>query len=31
MYRYLEANVGVIALPKDEMQRVKQVQRLHKE
>lgn len=31
MYRYLEANVGVIALSKDEMQRVKQVQRLHKE
>ena len=31
MYRYLEANVGVIALPKDEMQRVKQAQRLHKE
>ena len=31
MYRYLEANVGATALPKDEMQRVKQVQRLHKE
>ena len=31
MYRYLEANVGVIALPKDEMQRVKQAQRLHME
>lgn len=31
MYRYLEANVGAIALPKDEMQRIKQAQRLHKE
>ena len=31
MYRYLEANVGAAALPKDEMQRVKQAQRLHKE
>lgn len=31
MYRYLEANLGAAALPKDEMQRVKQVQRLHKE
>ena len=31
MYRYLEANVGVIALPKDEMQRVKQAQQLHME
>ena len=31
MYRYLEANLGVAALPKDEMQRVKQAQRLHKE
>ena len=28
---YLEANVGVIALPKDEMQRLKQAQRLHEE
>ena len=31
MYRYLEANVGAAAFPKDEMQRVKQAQRLHKE
>ena len=31
MYRYLEANLGAAALPKDEMQRVKQVQQLHKE
>ena len=31
MYRYLEANLGAAALPKDEMQRVKQAQRLHKE
>ena len=31
MYRYLEANIGAAALPKDEMQRVKQAQRLHKE
>ena len=31
MYRYLEANVGALALPKDEMQRIKQAQRLHKE
>ena len=31
MYRYLEANLGAAALPKDEMQRVKQKQRLHKE
>lgn len=31
MYRYLEANLGAAVLPKDEMQRVKQVQRLHKE
>lgn len=31
MYRYLEANLGATALPKDEMQRVKQAQRLHKE
>lgn len=30
MYRYLEANLGAAALPKDEMQRVKQAQRLHK-
>ena len=30
MYRYLEANVGAAVLPKDEMQRVKQAQRLHK-
>ena len=29
MYRYLEANVGATALPKDEMQRVKQAQRLY--
>lgn len=31
MYRYLEANLGAAALPKDEMQRLKQAQRLHKE
>ena len=31
MYRYLEANLGAAALPKDEMQRVKQAQRLYKE
>lgn len=31
MYRYLEANLGAAALPRDEMQRVKQAQRLHKE
>lgn len=31
MYRYLEANLGATALPRDEMQRVKQAQRLHKE
>lgn len=31
MYRYLEANLSAAALPKDEMQRVKQAQRLHKE
>ena len=31
MYRYLEANLGAAALPKDEMQRVKQAPRLHKE
>ena len=31
MYRYLEANLGAAALPKDEMQRIKQAQRLHKE
>ena len=31
MYRYLEANLGAAALPKDEMQHVKQAQRLHKE
>ena len=31
MYRYLEANLGAAALPKDEMQRVKQAQRLHME
>ena len=31
MYRYLEANLGATALPKDEMQRVKQAQRLHME
>ena len=31
MYRYLGANLGAAALPKDEMQRVKQAQRLHKE
>ena len=31
MYRYLETNLGAAALPKDEMQRVKQAQRLHKE
>ena len=29
MYRYLEANLGAAVLPKDEMQRVKQAQRLH--
>ena len=28
---YLEANLGAATLPKDEMQRVKQAQRLHKE
>ena len=31
MYRYLEANLGAATLSKDEMQRVKQAQRLHKE
>ena len=31
MYRYLEANIGAAALPKDEMQRLNQAQRLHKE
>jgi len=31
MYRYLEENIGAAVLPKDEMQRVKQAQRLHKE
>ena len=31
MYRYLEANLGAAVLPKDEMQRLKQAQRLHKE
>lgn len=31
MYRYLEANLGAAALPKDKMRRVKQAQRLHKE
>ena len=31
MYRYLEANLGAAVLPKDEIQRVKQAQRLHKE
>ena len=31
MYRYLEENIGATALPKDEMQRLKQAQRLHKE
>ena len=31
MYRYLEANVGATALPKDEIQCVKQAQRLHKD
>ena len=31
MYRYLEANLGAAALPKDEMQQIKQAQRLHKE
>ncbi len=31
MYRYLETNLGAAALPKDEMQRIKQAQRLHKE
>ena len=31
MYRYLEANLGAAVLPKDEMQRVKQAQRLHME
>ena len=31
MYRYLEANIGAAALPKDEMQRIKQAQRLYKE
>ena len=31
MYRYLEANVGAAALPKDEMQQIKQAQRLHKD
>ena len=30
MYRYLEENIGATALPKDEMQRLKQAQRLHK-
>lgn len=31
MYRNLEANLGAAVLPKDEMQRLKQAQRLHKE
>ena len=31
MYRYLEANLGAAVLPKDEIRRVKQAQRLHKE
>ena len=31
MYRYLETNLSAAALPKDEMQRIKQAQRLHKE
>lgn len=31
MYRYLEANLGAAVLPKDEMQRLKRSQRLHKE
>ena len=31
MYRYLEANLGAAVLPKDEMQRLKQAQRLQKE
>ena len=31
MYRYLETNLGAAALSKDEMQRIKQAQRLHKE
>ena len=31
MYRYLEANLGCGGTAKDEMQRVKQAQRLHKE
>ena len=31
MYRYLEANLGAAVLPKGEMQRLKQAQRLHKE
>ena len=31
MYRYLEENIGAAVLPKDEMQRLKQAQRLHKE
>ena len=31
MYRYLEANLGAAVLPKNEMQRLKQAQRLHKE
>ena len=31
MYRYLEANLGAAVLPKDEMQRLMQAQRLHKE
>ena len=31
MYRYLEANLGAAVLPKDEMQRLKQAQRLHME
>lgn len=29
MYRYLEHNLGAMHLPKDEMQRIKQAQRLH--
>ena len=31
MYRYLEENIGATELTKDEMQRLKQAQRLHKE
>ena len=29
MYRYLETNLGVMSLSKDEMERVRQVQRLY--